>query len=303
MVGISAVLFSCNKQESVAPDLATSESPKMELSIKDVEIQDGVLKFASKDHVKKVTREIGIMSNMENWYANFEFSSLLKRQNAITQSEYDQIGKTGEFGKLSDILTFRGKGDDIILDKIVDDPRFAAVLNSKGYVIIVDSAYHIGSTQVASIKIDENKSNLLNFLNNINIEDVKFNKIINESLTTARLQDYQRTDGKRRIIAEFKKHNAGVYNSLVVRLRYLKKNWIGWSGTEAASLSFSASGTYWKGMDNDIPFSGSASGTNVEEVTYFVDEAYLFMGWGGASGNASWSPAVNGVSSITFYPE
>lgn len=300
-MALATVFFSCNKQETIDPDLTSKQSLKTNLTIKEVEIQEGVLKFASKEHLKNVTQELGTIIIMVNWFPNF--TSLLNKQESISAADYDKIGETGDFGKLADILVFRGNGDDKILEKIVEDPRLAAVLNSKGYVIVGDSAYQIGVSEVASIKLNDNKSTLVNFLNSTKMDGVNYNQIINESFKNARVQDYQRTDGNRRIIAEFKKHNAGVYYSLVVKLRYLKKNWVGWSGTEAESLSFSSSGTYWRGMDSGLAFSGSASGSNVAEVTYFVDEAFLFMGWENAIGNASWQPAVNGVSSVTFYPE
>lgn len=295
---MACAILSCKEKVGILVPMEDTSK----LTAKDVTMENGVLRFASKEHLKNVAKEIGNFKDMENWYSNPEFTSLFKRQKAITGSEYDRIGETGNLGELSDVLVVRGTGDDKILEKIVEDPRFAAVLNSKGYVIVADSAYHIGAEEVASMHLNKDNSNLLRFLDNTRIPGVTFTKIFNEALKNARTQ-FQRTDGNRRIIAEFKTHNAGVYYSLMVKLRYLKKNWIGtWSGTAAQSLSFTASGTYWEGLTSGIPFSTSQSGSNVEEISYFVDEEYLWMGWGTSTGFATWSPAVNGATSAAFSP-
>lgn len=280
MVSFIFLIASCKEKDTTPPQ------PLEVKTNKDVELVDGVLKFSSRDHLNRVVKEITNKDDMSNWYSDNGFTSLLKRQKSITAAQYDEIGKTGEFGSLADLLVFRGNGENKILEKIVDDPRFAAVLSSKGYVIVSDTIYQIGIDKVASIKMNGDKSILTKFLKNVDFQGVSFTKIVNEPVKNARIQDdFQDTYGKRRIIAEFKHHNAGIYHSLVVRVRYLKKNWVGWSGTEAPYLSFTASGTYWTGYSNNIPFQGSRSGRDVEEVSMFVDEAYHLMGWGRSTGH------------------
>lgn len=132
-------------------------------------LQNGVLKFASKEHLHSVVGELAEKENLENWYSSHEFVSLLKRQKSISNHEYDKIGETGEFGELSDVLTFRGEGDEKRLTTIVKLNSLAALLNSKSYVILGDSAYHIGAKEVTSFYIGNDSNKLSTFLGNKNI--------------------------------------------------------------------------------------------------------------------------------------
>ncbi|MEO6287996.1 MAG: hypothetical protein ABIO93_31665, partial [Dyadobacter sp.] len=169
--------LSCDDNQSkVAPSI----SAESKASIKDVELADGVLKFSSRAHLNNVVKEITDFKEMYKWYSKPGFTSLLERQNSITGAQYDEIAKTGEFGKLSDLLVFRGTGENKILEKIVDDPRLAAVLNSKGYIIVSDTAYHIGVDVASAIKINGDKSILKEFLQNQNLQGAKFTKVVNE---------------------------------------------------------------------------------------------------------------------------
>jgi hypothetical protein len=304
---VGGVFFlSCGDKEG-----KISPSPDAERagSINDVELVDGVLKFSSKTHLNSVVREIANQKDMANWYTGSGFTSLLKRQNAITTAQYDKIAETGEFGELSDLAIFRGSGENKILEKIVDDPRLAAILNAKGYIIVSDTAYHIGAETASAIKIGQDYGILKEFLTNYNMAGVKYSKVINEQLGNARVQDYQNTDGNRRIIGEFKRHLAPFYSSLVVKVSYKKKNVIGWSGTAADHLSFTTSGTYEKneaGFISRSPFSGSRSGNNVEEISMFVVEVYGPAGLSWLSdcrANMYCQVTPSKLYNVDFYPE
>ncbi|KQS33926.1 hypothetical protein [Dyadobacter sp. Leaf189] len=278
-------------------------------SVSDVELVDGVLKFSSRAHLSNVVKDIADQKDMTNWYTKPGFTSLLKRQSVITTAQYDKIAETGEFGELSDLLVFRGSGENQILEKIVDDPRLAAVLNDKGYIMISDTAYHLGIDKASAIKVGRDSGVLKEFLANHNMPGVKYTKIINEQLENARVQDYQNTDGNRRIIGEFKRHVAPFYSSLVVKVSYKKKNVIGWSGTAANHLSFTTSGTYEKneaGFISRFPFSGSVSENNVEEISLFVSEVYGPAGLSwlvGTRANMYCQVTSSKLYNVNFYPE
>nr|WP_295934321.1 hypothetical protein [uncultured Dyadobacter sp.] len=70
-------------------------------------------------------------------------------------ASFEIIAETGEFGELSDLAIFRGSDENKILEKIVDDPRLAAILNARGYIIVSDTAYHIGAETASAIKIGQ----------------------------------------------------------------------------------------------------------------------------------------------------
>ncbi|MPR35334.1 hypothetical protein [Salmonirosea aquatica] len=233
------LIASCKEKDLMNPQTLEIKT------IKDVKLVDGVLSFSSRQHLKDVIQEISASKEMENWYSNPEFTSLLKRQRSITQSEYDKIGKTGELGELGDVLTFKGEGDNKILGKIIKIPELSAVLNSKSYVIVSDSAYHIGTNEVTSIHIGEDLDKLSSFLKDPYIQGAHRVEIGRITLKNARIQsDFRQTRGDRRIygsneIISF--GGVGSYRQLYVE--YLKKNWIGWSPTEAPRLSFTITAT------------------------------------------------------------
>ena len=233
----SLFLASCNEKDTVTPQTVEVKTST------DVKLLNGVLSFSSQQHLKDVVKEISIKKQKESWYSNPGFVSLLKRQKSISTQEYDEIGQTGEFGKLSDVLTFKGDGDDKILGKIVENSDLSAVLNSKSYVIVSDTIYHIASNQVTSIHVGENLSNLSNFLKDPNMPGVRTVKIERIPSNNARIQgDFQHTVGNRRIHAsnEIVGYGpVGAYREVYVE--YLKKNWIGWSRTIAPRLSITVS--------------------------------------------------------------
>jgi len=277
-------ISSCSEKEQSLDPVVDSAK----LTAKDVTIENGVLRFASKEHLKNVTSEISNIKEMENWYSNPEFTSLLKRQKNISREEYDKIGETGEFRELSDVLTFRGEGDDKILGKIVESSGFSAVLNSKSYVIVADSAYHIGATKVTSIHIGEDFNKLSSFLKNRNIPGAHTVEIGRVSLNNARIQsDFRNTKGNRRIYASNEIISFGALGYVRdVYIEYLKKNWIGWSRTQAPYLSFTLTGssapfggqqyTYQDGGSNIevIGVSGQVSGFGAGEVYNFKAHMY-----------------------------
>jgi hypothetical protein len=293
----SLLIFSCTEKNPVMSPADVQENQK---TSKDVEIIEGVLKFSSKDHLSNVIKEIGKRKDMTNWYENERFTPLLKRQLDITEQQYDEISNTGEFGGLKDILTFTGSGNETRLEKIVQDPRFAAVLNSGSYVIVADMAYHIGAKQVSQLRVANDAKLVSEFLKNSNMKGVSYVDVVNEELKSARVQNETFEFGKRRFHCEFKRHFAVVYQSLVVRVRYEKKNVIGWSPTDCNSMSLTASGTYTQGSFV-IPFSGSASGTWVDQIDYFVDESVgVNSDWLTGTGYAV---TYDGTArNFTFYP-
>ncbi|WP_031529214.1 hypothetical protein [Dyadobacter crusticola] len=298
--------LSCdNKEGRINPSTDAERSA----SVIDVELVDGVLKFSSQAHLKNVIKEIADQKDMTNWYPKSGFTSLLKKQSVITTAQYDKIAETGDFGELSDLLVFRGSGENKILEKIVDDPRLAAVLNDKGYIIVSDIAYHLGVDKASAIKVGRDYGILKEFLANRNMPGVKHTKIINEQIENARVQDYQNTDGNRRIIGEFKRHVAPFYSSLVVKVSYKKKNVIGWSGTAADHLSLTTSGTYEKnesGFISRFPFSGSRSENNVEEISVFVSEVYGTAGLSwlvGTKANMYCQVTPSKLYNVNFYPD
>ena len=74
---VCCVIFSCSNDE-----MAVKQPDKVETAeISDVRVVNGVLKFASKEHLMKVTKELGKGSDMENWFQGGDFHSLLRRQN------------------------------------------------------------------------------------------------------------------------------------------------------------------------------------------------------------------------------
>lgn len=269
-------------------------------TINDIELVEGVLKFDSRNHLNSVIKDISKQTDLTNWYQKNGFTSLLKRQAAITKEQYDEIANTGEFGILKDVLTFTGSGNEMRLEKIVEDTRFAAVLNARSYVIVGDTAYHIGAQQVSQLRVADDDKLVSAFLKNPDMKGVSYVGIVNKSMKSERIQNETYEFGKRRFHCEFKRHFAAVYQSLVVRVRYEKKNLIGWSPTDCNSMSFSASGTYTQGSAV-IPFSGSASGTWVDQISYFVDESVgVNTNWLTGTGSASTYDGT--YRNFTFYP-
>lgn len=266
---LSTLFFaSCNEKETVKPQTQEVKTTK------DVKLVEGVLSFSSQDHLKNVIREISVSKEMESWYSNPDFVSLFKRQKSISLKEYDKIGETGDFGKLSDVLTFRGEGEDKILGKIVEHSGLSAVLNSKSYVIVSDTVYHISANHVTSIHIGENLRNLSSFLKNPNMPGARTVKIEKISLNNARTtSDFRHTVGDRRIYASNEiigYGGLGDYRKCYVE--YLKKNWIGWSRTAAPYLSITV--TAWS-----APYGGTqyppykVEGWNTEYVEVLTQES------------------------------
>ncbi|UBM60102.1 hypothetical protein LAG90_05535 [Marinilongibacter aquaticus] len=301
-VVFGCIILSCSPNNVVADQELASDNQ----SLVDVKITNGVLEFSSKQHLLNVIKEIEKSNNMENWYNNSEFRSLLQRQNKLREADLDHIANTGELGSQADVLFFREDNGELILEKIVEDPRFAAVLNENSFVIVDNVVYHIGEEGVAYISLAENKKILPTFLKNPSMEGATFEKTKAEyfknvrmaSVTDATVGDPYNSN--RRIVAEFVRHYSVVYISLVVKMRCQKKNWIGWSNTNCYSMNFSASGVFSEAGVN-FPFSGTRSGTNVEEITMFVDEVYnLSLNWVSTSGTGSFKCSSSDPSSTSF---
>lgn len=260
-------ISSCSEKEQQSPEPVVDSS---KLTAKDVTLVNGVLRFGSQKHFQNVINEISTKKEMESWYSNPAFVSLLKRQKTISNAEYDKIGETGEFGDLSDVLTFRGEGDDKILGEIVQPAVLSAVLNSKSYVIVGDSAYHIGINQVTSIHLDENLNNLSGFLDNTKMPGAQMVDIKRVSLNNARVQgSFRRTVDKRRLYASNEIISFGGMGSYrEIYIEYLKKNWIGWSRTEAPYLSFTLTAT----APGGAPLYHKVEAWNVEIIGHNLSE-------------------------------
>jgi hypothetical protein len=281
------------------------------MGINDVKLEEGVLRFSSKDHLQNVIGELSKATDIVHWFPNTAFISLLQLQESITESDYDRIGETGELGEMENVLTFRGVGENKSLNKIIEDSRFAAVLNSSGFVIVADTAYKIEENQVLLLPLNS-KNKLSDFLLNKESTEV-IHKPIEVVLTTsnglknARLQDftheYDPAGGvKRRFIAEFIHTNTVVYHSLVVKIKHQKKNWVGWSASTAPRISFTASGTFWQGTYyQQFPFNGARDANNVDEQSYFVTESYgAASDWVYTAGNA-YVVQVDGVHKQFYF--
>lgn len=299
---LGCFILSCNPDEVVTnqPTAAKTETSQ------DVKIINGVLQFSSKQHLLNVVQEIEKMENMETWYKGTGFRSLLQRQNELKEADLDRVANSGDLGNLDEVLFFRDDNGELVLSKIVEDPRFAAVLSEKSFVIVEDVVYHIGHKGVAYIPVANRKDVLDRFLENPSMEGASFEKTEAEYFRSARTSATNDNtiidpyNSKRRIVAEFVRHNSIVYISLVVKVRYQKKNWIGWSGTNCYSMNFSANGVFME-AGVPFPFSGSRSGSNVEEISMFVSEVYnLSLDWVLANGSGSFRGGSGDPSSTSF---
>lgn len=276
LLALCCVIFSCSNDEMAVKqpdDVGTA-------GISDVKVVNGILKFVSKEHLMNVTKQLGKNEDRENWFKEGNFYSLLKRQNGIKERNLDNIADTGELGSHKDVLFFREDEEgETELRKIVEDARFAAVLNEKSFVIVGDTIYHIEQKGVSYIRMPEKEDALSRFLENPRMEGATFVKTETKYIQNARLSGAQgeiiHADGsKRRYKAGFYSYNAPMYQALVIKMVYQKKNWIGWSGTASNYMRFEAYGTF--GFTSGIPLTMAAfeSGYNVEEISHFVDEYY-----------------------------
>lgn len=303
---LSCIIFSCSDNEMAIKqpdDLSTAGIP-------DVKMINGILKFASKDHLMNVTKQLGKSSDMENWFHGTGFRSLLKRQNEIKESELDNIANTGELGANKDVLFFRkDEGDELELRKIVEDARFAAVLNDKSFVIVGEEIYHVEQEGVSYIRISEKGAVLNEFLMNPHMQGAQFAKVETKYVQNARMVGIQgeviQSDGSnRRYKAGFYSYNAPFYQALVIKMVYQKKNWIGWSGTVSTYMRFNATGTFGFAGGVALPVIAFPTGYNVEEISHFVDEYYgtpdYNLKWFTSNGTAYYYPGGIGPVESSF---
>lgn len=278
-------------------------------NIEDIELTNGILKFKSKNHLKNVIDELVAKDNFTQFVQGFE--SLYDRQQSITSEEYDQIGESGNFGELSDVLYLREENEDKVITKIVDDARLAAVLNNKNYLIVADTAYYIGLDKVNYINIANNNDLLLEFIKNPHMDGSLSQPHIREfnqnSVTNGKVLDrtWEYTSpglAKRRFVAEFVHHNAVVYQSLTVKVRHQKKQTIGWNSDPAPLIKFTATGHHWEAVyAAQFYFHGSRSAANVEEQSMFITEAYnLPIGWAVVAGWAECYGSQGNLSAPPF---
>ncbi len=300
------ILVACSPNEDridVKPDTTVK-------SVDDVEVQDGVLKFESRDHLKNVISELTSRQDMINWYSGGDFKSLLQRQESISEEMRDHVANTGEFGDLQEVLFFREENQELILEKIVEDARLAAVLNSKGFVIVADTIYHIGKDAITSASFSGNSHVFKKFTEEPNLSSWsstpfirEYSSAINKNAKISDLQIEYHPSGmvRRRFMLEFIHNNIGIYQSLLVKIRHQKKNWIGWSGANANYISFDAYGDYWVNFPSDRRhFSTSKSANNVEELSHFIREEYgISLGW--LSPRIGYAPHLEGAPGYNFY--
>lgn len=272
--------------------------PESNLSSKDVQFQEGVLKFQSKEHLKNVAQELSASEKYSSFEGKSGFNSLLMRQNSLTDAEIDNIAMTKSTGKFSDIFVLEGSGDDISLEPIVSDKYFAALLNNGGFVIVGDSAYHIGYKLLHSIEIASQPSRLKRFVENPEMAGVTTAKIIRESIRNARessikgdaIVDYDYDGDKFRFFGQFDRNLAGIYTSLLVKVRHQRRRFFIWIQYDTQSIGFSGSGYFWQFQNIPVytfPWSGSSYGSNTSEQSVFVTESFNGVGSGWVSGSAS----------------
>lgn len=194
----------------------------------------------------------------------------------------DKISETRELGKFSDLLVLVGKDDDLSLDPIVGDKRYAALFNEQSIVIVGDSAYHIGYLDQSAIEIASQPEKLREFKDNPAMAGATHSKIVREriSIPNARTSGVMNGDvitsmyrvgggGKwYRFYAQFDRNLAGIYTSLAVKVRHQRRNFMVWSlyGTNQVGFIYGV-GTYWKADEIFIQdWSGSQVNLGVSEA-------------------------------------
>ncbi len=248
------------------------------------------------------------------------FKSLLARQNAVTEADVDKIAETRKLGEFSDLLVFRGKGEDVSLDPIVGDKRYAALFNEKSIVIVGDSAYRVGFADLAAVEVASHPERLREFKENPDMAEATHTKIIRERTTmpNARTSGIMSGDvitpkykhgGKWfRFFAQFDRNLAGIYTSLAVKVRHQRRHlWI-WSLYGTNKVGFvNGTGIYWKGLHiNLFNWSGSQVNYGVSEANIFVGEnwdgPFDSMGWSWGSATMDCTGRNNSTYSNTFAP-
>jgi len=285
-------------------------------------VQEGVLKFQDKRHLRDVARLIKDEDKSSSFEGKSNFRSLLARQNAVTEADVDKISETRELGEFSDLLVLVGKDDDLSLDPIVGDKRYAALFNEQSIVIVGDSAYHIGYLDQSAIEIATQPEKLREFKQNPDMAGTTHTKIVREriSIPNARTSGVMNGDvitsmyrvgggGKwYRFFAQFDRNYAGVYTSLAVKVRHQRRNFMVWSLYGTTKVGFvNGWGSYWKANQIDVrTWSGSLVTYGASECVDHVGENYAgpfdSMGW--ISGSADMSCiGLNGEDyNATFTP-
>lgn len=285
------------------------------LSSRDVQFQEGVLKFQSKEHLKNVAQELAASAKFSSFEGKSGFSSLLMRQSSVTNAEIDKIAMTKNTGEFSDIFVLEGSGEDISLEPIVNDKYFASLLNSGGFVIVGDSAYHVGNKVLRSIEVVSQPGVLKRFMENPEMEGVTTAKIVRESIRNARengvkgdaIENYDYNGDKFRFFGQFDRNLAGVYTSLLVKIRHQRRRFFVWIQFDTGYIGFSGSGYFWQYQQTPaytFPWSGSSYGSNTSEQSVFVTESAGGVGSGWVSGSASGYCTGNDSQTyvVTFSP-
>lgn len=254
-----------------------------ELSIDDVLIQEGVLKFQDKAHLKNVAQNIDDAERFSVFEGKFGFNSLLARQKSVTEADIEIIAKTKNIGELSDLLVFRGEDDNVSLEPIVGDKRFAALLDENSIVILGDTAYRVGFTDLSAIEISTNPKRLEEFKKNPNMAGATHTKIIRERINMPNART-DRTNGMVvtpmykqggkwfRFSAKFDRNYSIIYTSLSIKVTHERRNFFIWSLYGTTQVGFvNGTAAYWIGTQSNI-FSWSGS-----LVNYGVSEAYVFV--------------------------
>lgn len=304
-LSFAALLISCQEKEQneLTPNNASQlREAASEFTVDDVEVQEGVLKFQDKLHLRDVARQIKDGEKSSTFEGKSGFKSLLARQNAVTEEDVHTIAVTRQLGEFSDLLVFRGKGDDVSLDPIVGDKRYAALFNEKSIVIVGDSAYRIGFADQSAIEIASHPERLRKFKENPDMAETTHTRIVRERTTmpNARTSAINSGDvitpkykdgGKWfRFYAQFDRNLAGVYKSLAVKVRHQRRDvWI-WSLYGTNRVGFSGSGYYYEFQNipfYTFPWSGSQVNYGVSEANIFVDETYGSVALDWVSGSAT----------------
>lgn len=216
----------------------------------------------------------------------------------------DKISETRELGKFSDLLVLVGKDDDLSLDPIVGDKRYAALFNEQSIVIVGDSAYHIGYLDQSAIEIASQPEKLREFKDNPAMAGATHSKIVREriSIPNARTSGVMNGDvitsmyrvgggGKwYRFYAQFDRNLAGIYTSLAVKVRHQRRNFMVWSLYGTNQVGFSGSGTFYEFIyapSYIFPWSGSQTNYGASEANIFVTETFNGVTCDWISGSAT----------------
>ncbi len=286
-LSILFLLGACQNNQDASPvpnKTAQLRVATSEFTIDDVVIKEGVLKFQDKVHLRNVAQKIKDAESFSVFEGKSGFYSLLARQKSVTEVDVERIAKTKDIGEFADLLVFRGEDDDVSLEPIVGDKRYAALFNEKSIVVVGDTAYRIGFADLSAIEIAANPEHLGEFKKNPNMVGTTHTKIVRErkSVPNARLNGmvvtpkYKQGGKWFRFCAKYDRNYAVIYTSLSVKVTHERRSFWIWSLYGTTKVGFvNGTGTYWMGSQSNLySWSGSQVNYGVSEANVFVGEYY-----------------------------